>query len=267
MAYPTAGMKRGGDQMPKSIFSQLVVVIASLAVAFWGTRVLAETVTIQDDPRPVAKAVEQLNHGYGWQITYEDRPYKNNSDLMDVTQLVQRYQGGTAETTKTLIPKGGTVSFTLPSTNSDQLTAAQALVNSYNDGRGANLFAVVRGAKLVHIVPIKVTGSSGTLEPVKPILDTIITVTPQERTALQLLEQICQAISIDTKNKVVVGTNPSNLLMQARTSIGATNKTARSLLETLILQIGAPLSWELFYDAGLKWYVLNFDLMRPVKKQ
>ncbi|MGH6864402.1 MAG: hypothetical protein ACRECN_09105, partial [Methylocella sp.] len=42
------------------------------------------TITVQD-PRPVAKAIQELENRYGWQITYEDPPYIHYSVLADVT--------------------------------------------------------------------------------------------------------------------------------------------------------------------------------------
>jgi hypothetical protein len=38
------------------------------------------SVTVQD-PRPVAKAIQELNKRYQWQITYEDLPLTRRSDL------------------------------------------------------------------------------------------------------------------------------------------------------------------------------------------
>jgi len=48
----------------------------------------------------------------------------------------------------------------------------------------------------LHVAPRQMTGLSGTLEPVKPVLDTMITVEPKERTAFELIEEIFKKISI-----------------------------------------------------------------------
>jgi hypothetical protein len=147
--------------------------------------------------------------------------------------------------------------------------AVEALVKSYNASRGGNVFAVVRGAGLLHVVPQKMTGSSGNLEQVKPVLDTVITVEPKERTAYALIEEICKKISIATNTDVAFGSGPINMLTQTKTSIGGSGKTARSILEQLILETGArlSLSWELFYGPDVKEYALNISWVMPVNKQ
>jgi hypothetical protein len=72
-----------------------------------------DSVTITD-PRPVAKAIEQIESRYGWPATYEDPPYVHESQMLDVTAVV-RSGGQEADTAgasnRVLIPRGGTVSF------------------------------------------------------------------------------------------------------------------------------------------------------------
>lgn len=53
-------------------------------------------------------------------------------------------------------------------------------------------------------------------------------------------------------------------ILQAKTSIGGSGKTARSILEQLILELGAPLSWRLF--SGAEGYALNISWVPPVAK-
>jgi hypothetical protein len=49
----------------------------------------------------------------------------------------------------------------------------------------------VQGVGTLHLVPQKVTGLSGNLEPAKPVLDTVITIKPKERTSYALIEEVC----------------------------------------------------------------------------
>jgi hypothetical protein len=64
-------------------------------------------------------------------------------------------------------------------------------VKIYNEGHRSNVFAVVRGVVgLLHVVPRQMTGLSGNPEPVKPVLDTVITIAPRERTSDALLEEM-----------------------------------------------------------------------------
>jgi hypothetical protein len=109
-------------------------------------------------------------------------------------------------------------------------------------------------------------GSSGNLEPVKPVLDTVITIEPRERTADALIEEICNKILIST-NTHVDGVPVAMNILQAKTSIGGSGKTARSILEQLILELGAPLSWQLFYGPDDKRYTLNIYRVDLLKMQ
>jgi hypothetical protein len=257
---------------------QAIVTMGFIAI-FLGNAAGASpnTITVQD-PRPVAKAIEELENRYGWQITYEDPPYIHNSDITDVTDTpwpgatiqslsqLQSLQREPAAHHRTLVPKGGSLSFTLPSANPVEFGAVEALVKSYNASRGGNVFAVVHGVGLLHVVPRNVTGLFGYLEPVKPVLDTVITVEQKERTALALLEEVCRKISIGTNTNVFVGESPINMLIQMKTSIGGSRKTARSILDQLILESGAPLSWQLFYGPdNPEGYALNINLVASVK--
>jgi hypothetical protein len=234
------------------------------------------TITVED-PRPVDKAIQELEKRYGWRITYEDSPYSHYSDISVVTdfrlsavpvQSLSQLQAAQRKHLR-LGPKGGSLTFTLPSADPDELGAVEALVKSYNESHRGFEFAVVRGAGLLHVVPRQMTGSSGTLEPVKPVLDTVITIEPRERTAYALLEEICKKISISTNTDVFVGLAPINMLSQTRTSIGGSAKTARSILERLIVEIGArlSLSWRLFYAPDDKTYALNISWVMPASTQ
>jgi hypothetical protein len=234
------------------------------------------TITVED-PRPVDKAIQELEKRYGWRITYEDPPYGHYSDISVVTdfrlpavpvQSLSQLQAAQRKHLR-LGPKGGSLTFTLPSADPDELGAVEALVKSYNESHRGFEFAVVRGAGLLHVVPRQMTGSSGTLEPVKPVLDTVITIEPRERTAYALLEEICKKISISTNTDVFVGLAPINMLSQTRTSIGGSAKTARSILERLIVEIGArlSLSWRLFYAPDDKTYALNISWVMPASTQ
>jgi hypothetical protein len=109
----------------------------------------------------------------------------------------------------------------------------------------------VQGVSLLHVVPQKVTGLSGNLEPVKPVLDTVITIEPKERTSYALIEEVCNKIPIATNPHVIFGTVPENRLDNTKTTICGFGKTARSIR-------GARLSWQLLYSSDEKWgYSLN----------
>ncbi|MGH9828834.1 MAG: hypothetical protein ACREDR_36905 [Blastocatellia bacterium] len=229
------------------------------------------TLTVQD-PRPVAKAIQELENRYGWQITYEDPPYSHYSDITDVRDtdwpgvpVRSAAQLQSMGNTRTLVPKGGGLTFTLPSADPDELAAVEALVKSYNESHHGFKFAVVQGAGLLHVVPRQARGLSGNLEPVKPVLDTVITIEPKERTSEALLEEVLKKVSIARDTHVDFGTVPGNMLSLTKTSIGGSGKTARSILEQWMLERGAGLTWWIFYIPDDKDYLFDITQMSPPK--
>ena len=254
----------------------VMMVAMGLLVTFLGNASASpDTVTVQDG-RPVAEAIQELEKRFGWQITYEDPPYVYYGDIADVSdtdwpgvpiqspaQLQAAQQGH-----RTIVPKGGSLSFTLSSANPDELGAVGTLLKSYNESHLGFEFDVVQGVGLLHVVPRKARGLSGNLDPVKPVLDTVITIEPKERTSEALIEEVLTKISVATNTVVDMGTVPTNMLSLTKTSIAASGKTARSILEQWILERRARLSWQLLCDPDAKWGCsLSISGVAPVNKQ
>jgi hypothetical protein len=231
-----------------------VLLAAGLVIASMSTASATPDILTVRDPRPVAKAIEELNNRYGWQITYEDLPYAQMSAMPDVTPAVEESAAGATRTLAT----SGSLTFALPSAHQAQPGMIEDLVKAYNASSSGNAFAVVHGAKLLHVVPQKVIGVSG--EAARPVLDTAIKVEPKDRTALELIEEVCNKVSAAAHTNVVVGTVPTNMLINQHTSLGGSGAPARSILESLVLELGAPVSWQLFYDPEYKLYALNIDV-------
>jgi hypothetical protein len=78
-----------------------------------------------------------------------------------------------------------------------------------------------------------VSGLSGNLEPAKPVLDTVITIEPKERTSYALLEEVCNKISIATNAHVIFRTVPENMLDNKKTSIRRIGKDGAIYFRTM----------------------------------
>ena len=245
-----------------------VMIAMGLMAAFLGNASASPNTISVLDPRPVADAILELETRYGWQITYEDPPYVYYGDITDVSdknwpgvQVQSPSQLQAAQqpaNPRTLVPKGGSLTFTLPSADPDELGAVEALLKSYNESHRGFEFAVVQGAGLLHVVPRKAKGLSGNLEPVKPVLDTVITIEPRERTSEALIEEVLKKVSIATNTNVGMGTIDPNLLHRTTTSVGGSGRTARSILEQWMLERRSRFSWRLLYSPAYdKSYNLN----------
>lgn len=241
----------------------------------------SKSITV-NDPRPVAEAAEQLEAIYSLPITYEDPPYVHESTIADVTNEVRRdKQQGQTSLSRVLVPKSETISFSYempsPSTSpgaglqesagDQEVAATQAVSNvlhSYAAVRGAEIFTVVEDSGMIHVVPTHFINPTGKVQELTPILDKTITIAPKQRTGAELVSEICQALSV-TGQTVISGTMPFSLLARHETTLGGSGLTARSFLSRLLAEMTVPLSWQLFYDPGLRMYVLNVHVVSGSK--
>lgn len=217
-----------------------------------------------DDPRPVAKAIITLEAKYRSIITYEDPRYVNADDIVDVTATVRRdltkYSPGMAP--KVLVPKGGELSFEYDETIQKEAVLRQLLrAQSVNGNSGR--FRMEEGPGVIHIIPTAIKDRSGKLVSNKPVLDTLINLPAENRTGLQALEALCTAISKANQTRVIIGSIPIGLFLRQRDEKGASRQRAREVLFQLLQRMsnGTKLSWQLFYDPGMKIYALNIHIV------
>ncbi len=217
---------------------------------------------VVEDPRPLAKAAEYLEAVYGVPITYEDPPYAHPSEITDATALVR---GGQTVGRRILIPRGGSLSFAyenMPQPDKETAllgasTAISGLLTNYQTSTGSARFVVIQELGSLHVVPMRFTDRRGQVQDLKPILDTTVSLLPEGRTAAQLVTDLCEALSVATGQTLIPGNIPDALLARHKTAFPVSNISARSVLDQLFAEIDAPLSWQLFHDPGLNWFVLN----------
>jgi hypothetical protein len=178
---------------------------------------------------------------------------------------VDRGTAGAQSPVRVLIPRGGAFSFhydaAVPATAlSDMLLSHSAALSD-----GGEMFSVIEGDGLLHVTPVDFIGSSGRREKIKPLLDLTISILPKQRTGADLVEEICHSLSLAAGQTVVTGTTPLSLLATRKTAVTASSEPARSVLDRLFKEIDIALSWQLFYDPGLRWYVLNIHAVRAAR--
>ncbi len=235
----------------------VVVVIATILTAVSSGMQEPNTEHLSvNDPRPVALASEMLEKKYGWVITYEDPPYTDESELVDVTEKVRRdlHKFKPGEAPKVFAPKGGELAFDYninPATKrpDDAAVVIQQLLDAYATTGHPGVFRLDRDGQRLHIVAASH----------KPVFDTLITMPAQKRNGMQLLETFCVAVSEASGTRVLIGTAPINLLVRYETEAGAKDKNARDFLVSELDRMTSKtkLSWRLLYSAGMKTYYLN----------
>jgi hypothetical protein len=224
----------------------------------------SEPLTIKD-PRPIAEAVRRLVEKDGYVITYEDPRYAYAGDIQDITDQVSKPSHDPARArSRVIVPRGGSLSFETPSSNSasDIAAALNKIVASGGD-TGAH-FVIQRDADAFHVVPSDVRDRDGNWQPVGSILATPITLSPKKRTYSELMHDIAVEASQGAGVTVTPfssfggglhahGAEPETY------SITANEEPASVVLTRALAAVGGKSAfyWLLLYDPGDKKYVLN----------
>lgn len=216
------------------------------------------------DPRPIAAAIIEIEQRHGVAISYEDIPYAHAGDTQDVAQQVRRdlNQFPAGQAPAALIPRNGTVDFAY---EADRTTGEPvsldatlaALFDAHAAAGNAGAFRVVGGAGMTHVVPAFAKDATGADAPAHAVLDTVIATGAISANGIDVLTALCDALSRQSGELVVVGTIPANLFGNARVALPAMQGEARATLGALLAQVPAKCSWQLFHDPGLKFYALN----------
>lgn len=219
-----------------------------------------------EDPRPVAKAITMLESQFGWVITYEDPRYVNANDISDVTELVRKdlpkFKPGKAP--KVLIPKGGAFAFEYDGSSdskerSDPKLIVQKLLTAHDTSGNAGRFRLESGDQITHVLPAAIKDISGRVVPQTSLLDVAISIPAKERNGLQMLEALCAEVVSPFNCALWSERLPYGLLLRHKENQGVESAKARDFLIQLLERAGngTRLSWQLFYDPGLRMYALN----------
>ena len=163
-----------------------------------------------------------------------------------------------------IVPKGGafTVTYTVVKGKEREANIESALediLKSHDKEVGAGKFRIQKSNGVFHVIPIAVKNVNGMLMRQPSVLDTGISLPLRERSGLQMLDAICEAISKGKNMRVVVATVPTNLFLQNHTTLAYSNERARDVLIKFLQNVdqSGHLSWRLLYEPGTKTYALN----------
>ena len=240
--------------------SGAILIAAGMAV---GQSVPAQTKTVEvTDGRPVAEAAQMLERIYGVPITYEDPIVVHESQLQDVTGQVRRTPDPSH---RVIVQKSLTLSFaykppasvisasgrvrqTQPETEAEVANALSSVLDGYAAAGGPVTFTVVEEDGAFHVAPTNFLNRDGKLQQMTSVLDTKITISPKQRTAESLLNEICEALTKATGIHVGGGTVPMNLFMRSTTEISGSDVAARSVLSRLLAELATPISQDVVFD-------------------
>ncbi len=219
-------------------------------------------------PRPVRDVILQWEKRYGWVISYEDPRLVYDGDLEDVTEKVRRdlKPGEPIPPSKRIIgarERQLSVTYSVPKATNDEeakLEAVKQLVNAFSQNAGTT-FLMSQSEARVHVSPGMVRDISGTLQPSRPMLDTIISVPAKDRNGGEFLHALCDALTEATGYTVFVGLIPGNDMHQFHTNVGYENVPAGQALENFLdsMPNGNRYTWALLFQ---KDYALNIEWVK-----
>lgn len=215
-----------------------------------------------DDPRPLAKVIDTLERRHGWIITYEDPRFQHEQDVEDVTAAV----GNMRSKQRILIPKGLPFTFTYNAPTEeegtlDSRTTILSLLATYGTTGNPGQFDLISTGDIHHVVPQAIRARDGGLQQQPSILDVLVTMAAQERTAEEAITFALRQVADQTGIPVLLGTVPHNLLLQTKVETAVFEQSARQVLLKILSATGQRISWQLFFDPGLSVYVFNARIL------
>ena len=232
--------------MPKQI--GLILIIALECCALRGQVVVSNL-----DHRPLAGALDTLEKTLGVPVNYEDVPYENHADLVDVSTAEQRavYPGY-----HLFVPREGQVSATV-SLAADGVTNVNLLLASYRQNLLPGDFAVEQANGMVYVIASEVLGSNGVMRTVASPMKTLVSVPFAERTVEDTVAIVLSAVSATTRAKIEIGSFPFR--PTDRISFGATQSPARDVLANVLAKAAnSPSCYRLLFDPQTG-YMLNIQ--------
>jgi hypothetical protein len=235
----------------------------------------AQVAFTANSPRPLWDVVRQLEHQYGWRITYEDPPYESPLDLDNtVAPAYLATHPGAAFLAPRPQPFTANIAGSVPSHYAAAGDAgATGLIQSAIDAvvaqatiNGTKGFRVVHDGDFSHVTPTQYRKKDGTLAPLTPVLDTLVTLAPARRSVEDAVNLVCTQVAATRGIPIADGVVLTNLYHRVELTY-ADHEPARVVLSRILedtnaerVSDGAPalrITWDLLYDANEKSYFLS----------
>lgn len=228
-----------------------------------------------NQPRPLEAALGQLEKRLGIPINYEDPRFACSSEIEDVTEKVQSpAQKAANPNVRIIVPKKGQLRLdsVLPATPqiADALSLVTKLRLQYEAKGYAGRFTVKLVRSILTVEPIKARAASCDWTTVTPVMETRISIPAGVRNASDTLSAILQKVADKVGVKIGTASIPVLAFVNRKNiTLSANDEPANTVLAKLLEQLSpGPVlySWHLFYDPGLKYYMIGIaavQLLRP----
>jgi hypothetical protein len=185
--------------------------------------------------------LNRLRREYGWVVDYEESP-------QSPANLIRRPDGRVSPKIRTLEAQ-----LTKPKTgaSTEEWATLTELAKAFNQADREDHKLVKNGdADRFDLVP---TGKG-----VTPILDTIVTLKPINRTAGESIDALLQAVQAATQQRIEVGGLASPGLTNTYVTVGGTHP-ARVFLAEILDSLSSRKVWLVTYDPEAAHYVISIE--------
>jgi len=142
--------------------------------------------------------------------------------------------------------------------------ALQQIVDVQANRVGGGKFRVEQSGQMLHVVPASIRNAKGEWIEQGSVLRHRITIPAAGRSAAEMLNAICAALTKSGGTPVALASGPLRALNAAKSVQAADNELARDTLIRTLERAGGYMTWKLFYAPDQKWYALNIvPLPRP----
>ena len=249
-----------GRLLPTRVLSATLA-LALLSASLWAADPAANMKLTADAARPLGAAADGLQQRYGITVTYEDPIWVFYGDLKASPNKLEAVKGGGKPL---ILPAGSRYEVELiPSATAPLLTpmaVLNAVLQQHEAAGQPGRFRVQQDGKIYHLIPDQVKNAKGQWAVATPILDTQITLASAARDGATTLRLICDEVSAQSGQQILIGQVPLNLLLPMEITLGGAPTPARDLLTDLVSALPHPTSWRLAWEPNLQSFLLNLTV-------
>jgi hypothetical protein len=256
-------------------------VIGSILIASIAWPQTSVTIHV-NDPRPLKKAIDDLELAIKVPINYEDPRFEAPTDIEDVTDQVQNERQKAAHpNVRISVPKGGILTFegnvASPGALSEAISLATILRTQHESKGYPGRFSVKRIGSIATVQPTSIRAAGGLWKATTAAMDTPISFPSQARSAADTLALIATTLSKNLGIETGVGRFAMVAFANSTATIGADQEPASAILVKLLEEVSrqnsqpidfqSKYSYRLLFDPGLRRYFLHIRTILPENKE
>lgn len=221
---------------------------------FWEQARTKQPAYFIEDARPVARAMTDVARQLKWTISYEDPPYVNIEELLDLTVTL-------IDGRHSIVPRGGRIlvpdGLAALAATEDPVVLLESILGTERMAKGTvRRFTVLRSGSMFHVVPTKVLDAEGRWQTLTPALDTPVSFSRGEISLGDFLQALCGQITAHSGVPVTAG-NVAAMLASNKVKLETGRGPAREFLVRALASVSRPFAWLLFYSPSDAKYYLH----------